>query len=74
MIKKYKHLFAKTPVGIQTQAGPHYIVTFKSVGESDLVLQLPRVAANDCDVFNYHSDGSSVSCLSLGNPEKLTFK
>ena len=53
---------------------PHYIVTFKSVGESDLVLQLPRVAANDCDVFNYHSDGSSVSCLSLGNPEKLTFK
>ena len=35
IIKKYKHLFAKTPVGIQTQAGPHYVVTFKSVGESD---------------------------------------
>ena len=35
IIKKYKHLFAKTPYSIQTQAGPHYIVTFKSVGESD---------------------------------------
>ena len=32
------------------------------------------VAMKDCDVFNYHSDGSMVSCLLMRIAEKSVFK